>query len=741
MAAAVKLRNDPINPPAVAVPGSDGPIRKIKSEDLKMLGQKLDRLFTQYVSDRRIQELKWLRNLRQYLGYYDPDIEKEMSATRSKSYPKVTRIKCVSTLSRIMYLMFPSDEKNWALKASPSPDMSPQDVQQAIADQQKKDKEDGAELEVDDDYITAAVQTLANSRAEKLATLIDDQMEELGGNQTLDYIALNRAVIKSGIMYGLGVLLGPYAREIKTTTWTKNPQTGAYMPKLKTKYMPMFEFCTVWDFYPDLSAKNFMSMDGYFTRKVMSRAQVKALGKRMDFFEDVIDKYLTDFPVGNYRPQPFETDLRGMGVKVNVNETKTETSKYEVLIWQGPVDGHLLSLAGVDVPADKLSDSMDAEVWMIAGNVIKADLNPWVELGVDVRTYHPFIFDEDDTAPIGNGLPNIVRDSQMSVCAGSRMLLDNASVVCGPNLELNTDLLRADQDLSSISAYKNWYREGTGADAQYPAVRNVSVDAHLDDLMKIIDLYLKFADSETFVNPATGGDMEKMPSEPMRTAAGASMMRGDAALPFKDIIRNFDQFTMSMVYAMVQFNRKFNPSLAPEGDYNVIARGATSLIAKEVRGMQADSFSQTTKPEEMIHVDERKLVKMRLAARDMNDVLVSEAEAKRRQDGKNKTMQEQAELAKKQAEADERKTLADAYKNISQGTKNLSASQAQIVNAALEILQNGLEHKVGADVMDQADQQMQQTMQPQPQMPPDGQGGGMPPEDQGGGMPEGMPPQ
>jgi ABC-type sugar transport system ATPase subunit len=198
---------------------------------------------------------------------------------------------------------------------------------------------------------------------------------------------------------------------------------------------------------------------------------------------------------------------------------------------------------------------------------------------------------------------------------------------------------------------------------------------------------------------------------------------------------------MSMVYAMVQFNRKFNPSLAPEGDYNVIARGATSLIAKEVRGMQADSFSQTTKPEEMIHVDERKLVKMRLAARDMNDVLVSEAEAKRRQDGKNKTMQEQAELAKKQAEADERKTLADAYKNISQGTKNLSASQAQIVNAALEILQNGLEHKVGADVMDQADQQMQQTMQPQPQMPPDGQGGGMPPEDQGGGMPEGMPPQ
>jgi hypothetical protein len=287
-----------------------------------------------------------------------------------------------------------------------------------------------------------------------------------------------------------------------------------------------------------------------------------------------------------------------------------------------------------------------------------------------------------------------------------------------------------EQDLASISSYKNWYRNDDGPTSQYPAVRNVSVDAHLDDLMKIIDVFMKFADAETFVSPATGGDMEKMPSEPMRTMGGASMMRGDAALPFKDIIRNFDIFTMSLIYAMVMFNRKFNPSLAPEGDYNVIARGATSLIAKEVRGMQADSFSQNAKPEEMIHVDERKLVRMRLAARDMNDVLVSEAEAKRRQAARDQSAKEQADLAKAQAEADERKTLADAYKNISQGNKNLVGAQADVVNAALQILQNGLEHKVGASVMDDAAQQEQLAAQgqQQPQMPDMGapQGGGMP---------------
>ena len=730
MAAVVKLVNDPITPPSVSVPGDDAPIKKIKAEDLKMLGTKLDKLFMQYVSDRRVQELKWLRNLRQYLGVYDPDVEKELSPNRSRAYPKLTRVKCVSTLSRIMSLMFPSDEKNWELKASPSPDMSPTDVQQAITDQQKKDQEANASVSVDDDYITAAVQTLADSRASKLAVLIDDQMEELGGDQTLDYIALNRAVVRSGIMYGLGLLLGPFARELKTTVWSMDPQSGQPVPKSKTKYMPMFEFCTVWDFYPDLSAKTLRGMDGHFTRKVMSRAQIQDLTDRMDFFNEVIEQYLRDFPTGNYRPQPFETELRAMGVKVNVNEIKTETSKYEVLIWHGPVDGHLLVLAGVDVPEEKLSKNMDAEIWLLGGNVIKADLNPWVTLGVDVRTYHPFIFDEDDTSPIGNGLPNIVRDSQMSVSAGSRMLLDNASVTCGPNLELNTSLLRADQDLSAISAYRNWYRDDDGPSSQYAAVRNVSIDAHIDDLLKIVDLFMKFADAETFVNAATGGDIEKMPSEPMRTAAGASMMRGDAALPFKDIIRNFDMFTMSVIYSMVQFNRKFNPTLAPEGDYNVIARGATSLIAKEVRGMQADSFAQTTPPEQMIHVDERKLVKSRLAARDMTDMLVTESEAKRRQAAKDKQMQEQAELAKALSEANERKLLSDAFKNIAQGEKNLVGAQAVTTNAALDILQTGLEHKVGEASVAQAEQQLQQQAQPQqPQAQPQE---GMPQAEPGG---------
>jgi hypothetical protein len=759
-----------LKPPTLGVPtkqkestaSHDPPIKKISSEALRTLGQRFDQLFRQYISDRRIAEIRWLANQRQYLGLYDPEVEAAFSPNRSKAYPKITRTKCISVLARIMNLMFQGNERNWEISAAPWPDITSNEIRDAIKLAQEKDQQMGVPTPDPSDsfaynnYVMEALDRYADLRADKLSTLIDDQLQELGGHQALDYVALNRAVIRSGIIYGLGVLRGPFVRKSETVTWkvttpkqamlpppgmnggAPSPQMngastppqmnggvppsqanggGAPMPpapasssppppspvvrpQKQVVFKPYFEFLPVWDFYPDLSAKTLQGMDGYFVRHVMSKTQVKQLGNRPDFFSDVIDSYLTRYPLGNYRAQQFEQELRAMGVKVNVNEMKTETMKYEIMVWHGPVDGMLLQEVGVEVPVDKLSDYIDAEIWMLDANVIGARLNPWEDLVKEMPSVpvppmiHTFLFDEDDTSPIGFGLPQAIRDSQMMVAAAVRMLLDNASVVCGPNLELNTDLLRLDQDLAAIAAYKVWYREGSGPEAQWPAVRNVQIDAHLDSLLKIVELGLKFADSETFVGPATGGDMEKTASEPMRTAAGASMLRGEAALPFKDVIRSFDTFTQSVINSMVLFNRVFNPDQAPDGDYDVIARGATSLMAKELRGMQADSLVQTLKPEQMIHVDERKLVEAQIKARDMDDILVTEDEAGRRQQAAQQQQQQQQDQQNQLMEANLRKILSDSFKNIAQGQKNTANADAQLVETALNILEKGMQDEL-----------------------------------------------
>ena len=211
-------------PPAVDVPNPENsPVRKLNPTQLQMLGQRLNMLFMNYRSDRRLAELRWLRSERQYLGVYDPDVDRELSAGRSRSYPKVTRVKVISVLSRLMSLMFPGNERNWELRASPSMDMDTKDVLQAIKDKQKRDTDAGTPpTTLDLDYVMTAIKALATKRAEDLTEIIDGQLEEFGGHQTSDYIPLNRLALKSGIIFGLGILCGPYAREPKETVWTQD---------------------------------------------------------------------------------------------------------------------------------------------------------------------------------------------------------------------------------------------------------------------------------------------------------------------------------------------------------------------------------------------------------------------------------------------------------------------------------------------------------------------------------------
>jgi hypothetical protein len=668
------------------------PVKKIDAQVLRQLGLDLKRLFERYAQDRQLQEQKFLRNLRQYLGIYDPEVERQLPVNGSRAYPRLTRVKCVSMLSRVMNLMFPGNEKNWELGASPSAEMNPADVKQAVLQlmQEMSQQANGQQPQLTQELVQAAVNRLARERAVALEKLIEDQMAEIGGDQTLDYISLVRQVVFSGIRYGLGVLEGPYVREEKKTVWSA--QGGGYEPVERTIRKPLYEFLPVWDYYPDFSAKTLGSGEGYFIRKVLGRSDVRKLAERSDFFSDQIKDYLRRDTQGNYKPKSFENELKILGTKANVNELRTDPhNKYEIIVWKGPVSAKKLVELGATIPDGLMADDIEAEVWMIEGTVIKADVNAWRKMGCDVKTVHTFVFDEDDTSPIGNGLPNVCRDSQMSVCSAVRMALDNASVVCGPNVEVNVALLRPGQDTSAVEAYKVWERDDDGLTAQFPAVREIEFESHLGDLSKLVEMFMTFADMETFIGPATGGDMDKMPSEPMRTAAGASMMKGDAALPFKDIIRNFDFFTQSVILSLVYFNRKFNPQIVKEGDYDVIARGATSLIAKEVRGIQTDVLAQTLTPEDRDWIDEESFIRQRMATRDMTSLMLPKEEAMRNRAQRMASQAEMSDLNKQMIMAEIRKELADAFKSITQGQKNAAAADAATTNTALDILTRGLE--------------------------------------------------
>jgi hypothetical protein len=663
------------------------PTVSIDPEGVKRLGATLARRFTQYESDRRLAELKWARNARQYLGIYDPDVELKMDPNRSRAYPKVTRVKCVSMLSRLMNLLFPTDDKCWGIGASPVPNLAQDDLQ-SVLDQALNVAQGQTPS---DETIEQAIREFAKKRALRLEREVEDQLQELGGSRSLDFVALCRKVLASGIQYGMGVLKGPMLEEVTLRHWQKDA-SGRLMAVPYQTMRPRFEFVPIWEYYPDMSAKDISQMDGQFQRIVMSKHQVTMLAQRPDFLKAQVEEFLRISPSGNYKRKAFETDIKAMGVQVNV--TESERNKYEALIWQGYVSGKELQAAGADVPEAQLQQDVQAQVWFMGDTVIKADLDPWSTLDTDgaVPMYHHFVFEEDESSLLGNGLPNIVRDSQMGICAGTRMVMDNGSVQ--RNFEVNTELLSMGQDMTSIQTDKIWYRSDTNpATVQIPAVRNIELPMHLPEMQALVKMFQEFADQETFVGAATGGDMQRGPSEPFRTASGASMLRGDAALPFKDVVRNFDVFTESVIGAVINFNRNYNDDERLRGDFTPVARGATSLIAKEVLGIQLDNLAQTLTPEEKLYINMRELVRARVRVRDLTveDIVVDDAEADRREAAQAQAQQEQQVQQTKLIEAQIREILANSLNKIAQAGKNTANADATTANVLLAALEKGID--------------------------------------------------
>jgi len=663
----------------------------VDPESLRRMGGALYAKFLQYENDRRLAELKWARNIRQFIGIYDPDVERNLDNLRSKAYPKLTRVKCISMLSRLMNLLFQDSDKCWGVTNSAVPNLEAETLDQILqAVQQKAVAE---KREPTDDEIEQAIRVVAKQRAMRLETEIEDQLQELGGERMLDFVSLCRKVLMSGIQFGMGVLKGPFIETQTQRRWKKDA-TGRLVSEAYIAERPRFEFVAMWDYYPDLAAKTLAQMDGQFQRIVMSKHQVIMLKGRKDFFAAQIDTALDTYPAGNYKRRAYETDLRAMGVQLNV--TEGERGKYEVLVWEGNVSGKDLHQAGADITDEEMNRDLKASVWMLGEHVIKADTDPWTTLAGELdapKMFHHFIFEEDESTLLGSGLPNIVRDSQMGMCAGTRMILDNGSVACGINLEINTALLSMNQDLNSHSAFKNYYREDDSPQTiNVPAIRAINIDSKIPELQRIVEMFRGFSDQETFVGPATGGDMAKGPSEPFRTAAGASMLRGDAALPFKDVVRNFDMFTMSVIHSIILFNKQFNKDPKLRGDFQPVARGATSLLAKEVLGMQLDQLASTLTPEEKVYIDMHELARARVRVRDLpvEGIVVDNAEGKRREDQKAQQEAQMSETQQRMLEAQIRKLLSDTLKNLSQAGKNNANAEATTANVILNALEKGL---------------------------------------------------
>lgn len=653
---------------------------QIKQADYPKLSDILSKRLTQYKIDRCLKEEQWMEDLRQYKGIYGPDVH--IQNGRSSAYPMITRAKIIGAKARLMEMLFPSTDKNYAIEPSPVPDIPEYELNRII--QGVVQLAQTINVEVTSEMIEKEVNIFAKERARRLEKEVADQLRENG------YEFIARQILDSALIYGTGVLYGPYVETKKKRRWVQGFD-GQWQAVTKDAFVPYFETDTIWNFYPDLSSKSWESYEGFFRRHIMSRSMVQELGERDDFYTEEISKFLEMNFQGNFIPEWFEVEMSDMASEQS--KPSKDERKYQLYEWWGEISGHELEQAGIKVDKVQRTQTFIYNAWLIDDCIIKCDFDDTYK---SIKMCHTFEYEKDDSSILGFGVPHIMRHSQKATCSAMRMLLDNASVSTGMMLEVNRSLLIQGYQSEHIKPFTVFERDDdTPNTAGYPAVREVKADGHINELMGIVTFLKGLADEETALPAYSVGDINRGGSEALRTSSGMSQLMGAANVVIRDIVRNFDKFTFSFMTSLINWNHEFNDNPNIKGDYVVVPRGSTSLVAKELRANNLDAMSATITPEEMQHLNKRELLKSKLIVRDLpwETLMTDEDEVAQQEKSAQEALEDQRQQTEAQfiktlerMDAEKQKILAEAIRAIADSEAKEDGTQIQTYKAIMESL-------------------------------------------------------
>ena len=555
-----------------------------EQEELNSLGSILKAKYTEYKDARDNIEDDWIEDLRAFMGQYDPDVLSKIQSKgdRSQVYVGLTRTKVLAAYSRITDLLFQPGQDFFSIEKTPiskQPVVERQLAEKAALEIQQAAEQVGtAGLE---ELVMARLQELTEEieeetdrRVENMHQAILDQSKESNLEQKM------KDAIMEQVIFGTGAMKAGTLKVEKDHMYMTNEE-GVPELFIEEYPMPEMEAVSIFDLYPDPHATSVNDMRDIFRRHIISRTEFNALKDYPGFNVDLINECIEMNPEGNHDEAQHEIDRRNIA---NVNDSNTNTEKFEVLEFWGSLNGYDLQDAGIEFgDEDDLSMEYDANIWIVSGKVIKAQLNP---LPGGVIPYFIFPYEKNPHAFWGTGVPRMMRDSQATMNAATRIYLDNVALSSGPMVEVNTDIMASGEDPTELYPWRVFLREG--GDGNQPMVRFYQPQSNSPALVSVIELLRRFADETTALPSYTHGQTQ---SSLNRTATGISILMSNANIVLKSVIKNIDDFlTKPMIRSLYDWNMTWNENENVKSDMRIVAKGSTALIQKEVQSQRLLQF-------------------------------------------------------------------------------------------------------------------------------------------------------
>lgn len=554
-----------------------------------------------------VTEPNWVRAYYRWRGQYNPEEKKIIAEAQARNpynsqvYIKVTKTKVMAAYGQILEVILANNKIPLEIKSSGEPEgaaeevyIAPPNVAQAIG--YKGDGNDLAPGATSNSLLAGLYSKYkafvnnkavipgkspdpkqyielspAEESARDMQKVIIDQLEQGEFQNEL------RKVMFESVLYGTGFMKGPMTY---TQTIHKWDDDGNYTP-IKND-MPKAKFVSCWNIYPDPDCDTIDKCEYLIERHLMHRHEFRALRDQPGFYKPAIDRVLRRQP--KYMREYWESII------MDAANYTLEEERYEVLEYWGYLDRELIADLGDLIDKDDLASVIDmahVNIWCCNDEVIRIVINPYVPQRIP---YYAVPYEEHPHQIWGVGVAENMEDTQGLMNGHLRMAIDNLKLSGNVMLEVNEGQLVPGQEMTMYPG--KIFRKQGGAPGQsiYPISVNNTTQQHL----MMYDKARQLADEATGM-PSYAQGQAGVTSQP-KTAAGTSMLMGQASLNFKTVIHNYDYYLLRPLgEAFFHWNMQFNKD-HPEikGDLKVLANGTSSLMQKEVQSQRLLSFLQLT---------------------------------------------------------------------------------------------------------------------------------------------------
>lgn len=561
---------------------SDTPTAVGTLETLDALAAYVRQCFNEAKSSRDYVDALLLQNLRQRRGEYEPD-ELAMMKESVKTFFNITATKCRAGEAWLSDILTASGDRLWQLDPTPIPSV-PEFVKTMVVEQMKKEitkygmppeqlmRDRMSELA---DVAHFELMKQARNGTNKMQRKIDDQLAEC------KFIPTLQAFISDLMVYPYAVLKAPVIRRKRMLRWEGGTPVATDEASLLIERVSPFDYY----FAPWATSPQ----EGYVVEVMhMSRQSLVDCKGMPNFNDDKLQQALSLYLTGHQ--ELVNTTTAREQLEWQTLRTLTQGDTLDVLNFWGAIRGDLLKDWGVSV--EDIDATYEADVWVLGGICIRAVLNPDP---MKQRPYYVTAYEKVPGSMVGRSVPMLMRPNQQIINSAYRALRRNMGLASGPFAEVDQSRLGGQQAPEEILPASIKVVEPDLSGTGKPAYHFHRIDSHAAELQGTIDAEIKKCDDATGIpayaygNPAVAGAG--------RTVGGLAMLMGNAAKGIKQVVVNIEQDVLSpMITAFYNYNMMYDPDPATKVDAQVVARGPTSVLARETQAAKRLEALQVIQP-------------------------------------------------------------------------------------------------------------------------------------------------